>query len=68
MKKALTDYISYNCDIYVDDVLVKDSRIIYNKKEVIPGVQQYMFEHLQKLDWILFNLKIAGLIITPFKS
>ena len=27
-----------------------------------------MFEHLQKLDWMLFNLEVAGLIIAPLKS
>lgn len=38
MKKALTDYILHDCDIYVDDVLVKDLRMMYNKEETIPGV------------------------------
>ena len=52
----------------MDDVLVKGPRTTYNKEEVIPGVQQYMFEHLQKLDQILFNLEVAGLMIAPLKS
>ena len=68
VKKTLTDCISHDCDIYMDDVLVKGPRTTYNKEEVIPGVQQYMFEHLQKLDQILFNLEIAGLMIAPLKS
>ena len=68
VKKTLTDCIPHDCDIYMDDVLVKGPRTTYNKEEVIPGVQQYMFEHLQKLDQILFNLEIAGLMIAPLKS
>lgn len=68
MKKALTDCIPHDCDIYMDDVLVKDLRTTYNKEEVIPGVWQYIFKHLQKLDQMLFNLKVAGLMIAPLKS
>ena len=38
VKKVLADYISHDCDIYVDDVLVKSLRTKYNKKKVISGV------------------------------
>ena len=68
VKKALADCIPHDYDIYIDDVLVKGLRTTYNKEKVIPGVWQYMFKHLQKLDQIFFNLKVADLMITLLKS
>ena len=68
MKKILTEKILNDCDVYVDNIPVKGLRMKYNNWEVLPGIQQYVYEHLQSLDWSLFSLEIADVTIAPLKS
>lgn len=68
VKKILIDEILNDCDMYVDNIPMKGLRIKYNNQEVLPDIQQYVYEHLQSLDQSLFSLEVAGVIITPLKS
>ena len=38
MKKILAEEILNNCDIYMDDILVKGPRMKYNNQEILPGI------------------------------
>ena len=68
MKKILAEKILNDCDVYVDNIPVKGPRMKYNNQEVLPGIQQYVYEHLQSLDQTLFSLEVAGVTIAPLKS
>lgn len=68
VKKVLVKEIPNDCDVYMNDILVKESRTKYDNWEILPGVQQYMYKHLQSLDRILFSLEVSNIIIAPLKS
>ena len=68
MKKVLADEILEDCDIYVDDVLVKGLRTTYRDEESLLGIHHYVYKHLQSLDQTLFSLEVAGIMIAPLKS
>ena len=68
VKKILAEEILNNCDVYVNNILVKGLKIKYNNWEVLPGIQQYVYEHLQSLDQFLFSLEVAGVTIMSLKS
>ena len=36
MKKVLAEYIPNDCDVYIDDVLVKGPKTTYDNEEAIP--------------------------------
>ena len=68
MKKILAEEILNDCDVYVDNILVKGLRTKYNNQEVLSSIWQYVYKHLQSLDQSLFSLEVAGVTITPLKS
>ena len=49
MKQILVD-ISKNCDVFLDDIPVKEPISRYDEEKVLPGVCCFMFEHLQSLN------------------
>ena len=65
MTKILEDLILEDCLPFLDNISVKGLLFMYNDKEVIPGIRQYVLEHIQSLDKTLVQLKRAGCIIGP---
>ena len=65
MTKILEDLILEDCLPFLDDISVKGLLFIYNDKEVIPGIRQYVLEHIQSLDKTLVQLERARCIIKP---
>jgi hypothetical protein len=63
--KVLEDLILEDCLPFLDDIGVKGPLSTYNDKEVIPGVRQFVLEHIQSLDRTLVQLERAGCTIGP---
>jgi hypothetical protein len=65
MTKVLEDLILENCLPFLNDISVKGLLSIYNDKEVILSVQQFVLEHIQSLDKTLVQLERARCTIRP---
>ena len=63
--KILEDLIPEDCLPFLDNIGVKGPLSVYNKKEVLPGIRQYIIEHIQSLDKTLVCLERAGCTIGP---
>jgi hypothetical protein len=63
--KVLKDLIPKDCLPFLDDISVKGLLSMYNDKEVILGVQQFVLEHIQSLDKTLVQLERARCTIRP---
>ena len=63
--KILEDLIPEDCLPFLDDIGVKGPLSTYDDKEVIPGIRQYVLEHIQSLDRTLVRLERAGCTIGP---
>ena len=63
--KILEDLIPKDCLPFLDNISVKGPLFMYNDKEVIPGIRQYVLEHIQSLDRTLVRLERAGCTIGP---
>ena len=66
--KILEDLISDIYKAFIDDIGVKGPKSRYNDEEVIPGVRRFVLEHLQNLDRVLVNYKLAGTTVSGEKS
>lgn len=58
MKQILVD-ISEDCDVFLDDISVKGPISRYDEEKVLSEVHCFMFEHLQSLSWILYNIELV---------
>ena len=65
MTKILEDLILEDCLPFLDNIGVKGLLSTYNNKEVIPGIRQYVLEHIQSLDKTLVRLERARCTIGP---
>jgi hypothetical protein len=63
--KILEDLILEDCLPFLDNIGIKGPLSTYDNKEVIPGIRQYVLEHIQSLDRTLVRLERAGCIIGP---
>src|SRR5438552_18535524 len=63
--KILEDLILKDCLPFLNNISVKSPLSIYSNKKVIPGIWQYVLEHIQSLDRTLVRLERAGCIIRP---
>ena len=63
--KILEDLIPKDCLPFLDDIGVKGLLSTYDDKEVIPGIRQYVLEHIQSLDRTLVQLERARCTIKP---
>ena len=66
MKWILVD-IPEDCDVFLDDIPVKEPISRYDEEEVLPGVCCFMFKHLQSLNWILYNIELTEGSVTAEK-
>ena len=66
--KILALHLRDRASPFLDDIRVKDVKIIYNNKKLAPGIKQYVIEHIQNLDKVLADLKQAGVTIAGAKS
>ena len=63
--KILEDLIPEDCLPFLDDIGVKGPLTSYEGREVLPGIRQYVMEHIQSLDRTLVRLERAGCTIGP---
>ena len=63
MTKILEDLIPEDCLPFLDNIGVKGPLSTYDDKEVLPGIQQFVMEHIQSLDKTLVCLERAGCTI-----
>jgi hypothetical protein len=63
--KVLEDLIPEDCLPFLDDIGVKGLLFMYNDKEVISGIRQFVLKHIQSLDKTLVQLERAGCTIGP---
>ena len=59
MTKILEDLILEDCLPFLDNISIKGLLSMYDNKEVIPGIRQYVLEHIQSLDRTLVRLERA---------
>jgi len=58
--RILEDYIPDKASIFVDNIGVNRPRSDYRGKlSFIPGIRQYILEHVQNLDSVLADIKRA---------
>ena len=62
--KMLEDLIPEDCLPFLDDIGVKGLLSVYNEKEALPGIRQYVMEHIQSLDRTLVCLERAECTIS----
>ncbi|RKP15702.1 hypothetical protein ROZALSC1DRAFT_18485, partial [Rozella allomycis CSF55] len=55
------------CDIYVDDVILKGSKI-RDETFVRDGIRQFMFDHIMDIDRILAKLDFANFTLNGYKA
>ena len=63
--KILEDLILYDCMLFLDNVGVKGPTTMYNNTKVLPGVWQFVLEHIQVLDRTLEHIERARYTIKP---
>jgi hypothetical protein len=61
--KILEDLIPTECLLFLDDIGVKGLLSTYNEKEMLPGIRQFVIEHIQFFDKTLVCLERAGCTI-----
>jgi len=44
--KILKRYIPYYVLLFLDDIIIKDSQIVYNGEESLPNMRRYILEHI----------------------
>src|ERR1700730_1689040 len=63
--KILEDLIPTESLPFLDNIGVKGPLSTYDNKEVLPGIRQFVLEHIQSLDRTLVCLERAGCTIDP---
>ena len=63
--KILEDLIPEDCLPFLNNISVKGLLSTYDNKEVVPGIRQFVLEHIQSLDRTLVRLERAGCTIGP---
>ena len=53
---------------FVNNIKVKDLKIIYSDEKFLSEIRRYILKHLQNLDIILINIKITKAVISEAKS
>ena len=66
--KILADLIPSICRPFLDDIGVKGPYSRYQDREAIPGVRQFVLEHIQNLDKVLADVERSGATISGEKS
>ena len=63
--KILEDLIPNVCLPFLDDIGIKGPLSRYDDKETLPGIRQFVIEHIQGIDKALVRLERAGCTIGP---
>jgi len=68
--EILRDHIPHIAMPFLDDIGVKGPKSRYNDEEApeLPGVRQFVLEHIQNLDAVLADLERAGATMSAVKS
>lgn len=66
--KILALHLLVQAMFFLDDIEVKKLKTMYNNKELLSKIRQYMVKYIQNLDKILTNLKQVKVIIVIIKS
>ena len=68
MHHVFKELISHICDQFLDDIEVKGPKINYEGVEALPGIQQFMLEHIQNIDKVLSDAEHTGITVARGKS
>ena len=66
--KILADLIPNVCQPFLDDIGVKGPYSRYKDREVVPGIRQFVLEHIWNLDRVLADVERSGATISGEKS
>jgi len=55
--KILEQYILYYALLFLDNIIIKDLQIVYNKEESLLSMYRYILKYIIWLDGVLTNLK-----------
>jgi len=55
------------CRFFLDDIEVKESKIIYDNAKIVSEVHQFILKHIKNLDFILLNFELVDCIISDEK-
>ncbi len=53
---------------FINNIYIYRPKLIYNNKEVAPGIRKYILKYIINLDKVLTNVKLLGYIILSIKS
>ena len=56
------------CKPFFNNIVVKRLTTRYNKEKVVLKICRFMLKHLENINAILFNFKLASLIASALKS
>ena len=68
MIQILENLISTVCQMFLNDIAVKESQISYNDEKVLSEVHHYILKFIQNLNKVLVNMKCAGGCVSDEKS
>ena len=68
MNIILKNLISEKVRIFVNNIKMKNPKIIYSDKESLLKIKRYILKYLQNFDIILINIKTAEAVISGTKS
>ena len=66
--KILADLIPNVCQPFLNDIGIKGPYSRYKDREVVPGIRQFVLEHIWNLDRVLADVERSGAIISGEKS
>ena len=68
MIQILENLISTVCQIFLNDIAVKESQISYNDEKILSKVHHYILKFIQNLNKVLVNMKCAEKCVFSEKS
>ena len=66
--KILDFNISYNAEVFIDDINVKKSKTKYDNKKSLSEVCYFILKHLQTLNCVFLTLKLMNVKVFREKS
>src|SRR5215471_7789358 len=60
--------ISHDARVYIDDILVRESKTRYKNEKTLSEVRYFIFEHLKTLDQILISIELSNIKVSEKKS
>ena len=68
MIQILENLISIVCQMFLNDIIVKESQISYNDEKVLSKIHHYILKFIQNLNKVLVNMKCTEKCVFDEKS